>query len=142
MTDSWIAFETDAHQDHVVAHVVGATALGYFAREEALHLLLDIGFYWVIYPDAQMTLLHENLVLAGLDDDEERGRLRADADSLRARSDDATLSIMRAAPDGCRIEEVEIFADGARRRLVVRGEGASLAVETCAETGEFVVSEL
>ncbi|MFN2597036.1 MAG: hypothetical protein ABR563_07615 [Pyrinomonadaceae bacterium] len=138
---TWIAAETDTHQDSVVAHVVGATALGYFAREEALHLLLDIGFYWVIYPDAQMTLLHENLVLAGLGDGE-RERLRADADYLRAQGDAAALSIMRAAPADCRIEGVEIYEDGARRRLFVRGGGASLEVETSTETCEFAVSEL
>ena len=139
MGAAWIAAETDAHQDHVVAHVVGATALGYFTRDEALHLLLDRGFYWVIYADAQMTLLHENLVLAAVNDEGERARLRADADALRAR-DEAALAVMRAA--SCLIEEVEVYEDGARRRLVIRGEGASLAVETSTETGEIAVKEL
>jgi hypothetical protein len=141
MSDEWREAETTTHQDHVVAHVIGATVLGHFAAEEALHLLLDIGFYWVVYLDAGMTLLLESLALRELQlTGEERAQLSADADALR-RGEAQGLAAMRAAPAGCRVEAVEFYESGARRRLVVRGEAASLEVLVDAETREFVVRE-
>ncbi|HVG29027.1 MAG TPA: hypothetical protein VM864_04845 [Pyrinomonadaceae bacterium] len=142
MSDEWREAETTTHQDHVVAHVLGATVVGYFAAEEALHLLLDIGFYWVVYLDAGMTLLLESLALRELQlTDEERTQLSADADALR-RCDAPSPAVMRAAPAGCRVEAVEFEECGARRRLIVRGEASSLEVVADAETREFVVREL
>jgi hypothetical protein len=138
----WREAETTTHQDHVVAHVLGATVRGHFVAEEALYLLLDIGFYWVVYLDAGMTLLFESLALRelGLTDDE-RARLASDADALR-QGDPRRLSRMRAAPAGCRVEAVEIEECGARRRLVVRGEASGLEVIADAAEREFVVSEM
>ena len=142
MSDGWVVAETDTHQDHVVAHVVGATVTGYFVAEEALYLLLDIGFYWVVYLDAGMTLLHESLTLRELRlSDEERARLAADADALR-RGDAQDLSSMRAAPAGCRVEAVEFYESGSRRKLVVRGEASSLEVVADADTRGLNVREL
>ena len=43
MTDNWMPAETTTHQDHVIAHVMGATVLGYFVIDEVLYILLDIG---------------------------------------------------------------------------------------------------
>jgi hypothetical protein len=142
MGDEWRESETTTHQDHVVAHVVGATVVGYFAAEEALHLLLDIGFYWVVYLDAGMTLLLESLALRELQlTDEVRARLVEDADALR-RGDAQQLVFMRAAPAGCRVEAVESYENDARRKLVVRGEASSLEVLADAGTREFIVREL
>lgn len=142
MSDEWRESETTTHQDHVVAHVLGATVVGYFAAEEALHLLLDIGFYWVIYLDAGMTLLLESLALRELQlNDEARTQLAEDSDALR-RGDAQSLTIMRAVPAGCRVEAVEFYESDARRRLVVRGEASSLEVLADAETREFIVREL
>jgi hypothetical protein len=143
MSDGWAVAETDTHQDHVVAHVVGATVLGYFAAEEALYLLLDIGFYWVVYLDAGMTLLFESLALRELQlTGEERARLSADADGLRC-GDARSPAVMRAAPAGCRVESVEFHgAGGQRRRLFVRGEASSLEVVADAVTREFTVREV
>jgi hypothetical protein len=138
----WREAETDTHQDHVVAHVLGATVSGYFAAEEALHLLLDIGFYWVVYLDAGMTLLLESLALRELQlSDEERARLATDADALRL-GDAQSLTVMRAAPAGCRVEAVEFYESDARRKLIVRGEASSLEVVADAGTREFNVREL
>jgi hypothetical protein len=142
MSDEWRESETTTHQDHVVAHVVGATVVGYFTAEEALHLLLDIGFYWVVYLDAGMTLLLESLALRELQlTDEARAQLVEDSDALR-RGDAQSLTIMRAVPAGCRVEAVEFYESESRRRLVVRGEASSLEVVADAETREFIVREL
>jgi hypothetical protein len=46
--------ETNSHQDHVIAHVLGTTILGSFTWDETLYLLLDIGFVWNIYLDFEM----------------------------------------------------------------------------------------
>ena len=140
----WADAETSTYQDHVIAHVVGATVLGHFVREEALHLLLDIDFVWTIYTDGQMLLRHERLALAelGLGDDE-RASLAAEFDALHAGGglDAETLSLTRRAPSGCEIGEVEFYSDGARRKFVVGGEGPGLVVESDTETGAFVVTD-
>ena len=57
MIENWIPEETTTHQDHVIAHVIGATVLGHFVFDEVLYVLLDIGFVWAIFLDGQMTLL-------------------------------------------------------------------------------------
>lgn len=57
MTNTWTPRDTTTHQDHIIAHIVGATVLGYFVFEEALYVLLDIGFVWTIFLDGEMTLL-------------------------------------------------------------------------------------
>jgi hypothetical protein len=46
---TWTAAETDTHQDHVIAHIIGATPLGYFVWDETAYIVLDIGFIWNIY---------------------------------------------------------------------------------------------
>ena len=57
MATEWSAKDTTTHQDHVIAHVLGATWLGHFIEDEALYVLLDIGFIWMIYLDGEMGLL-------------------------------------------------------------------------------------
>ncbi len=79
MTIEWKAGQTGTHQDHVIAHVIGATVLGYFEADDALHLALDIGFIWTIFPDAEMGLVPQSLALKELNvGDEERTRLEGD----------------------------------------------------------------
>jgi len=34
----WRAAETNTHQDHVIAHVIGATPLSYFIWDETVYL--------------------------------------------------------------------------------------------------------
>ena len=58
MNADWHSRETTTHQDHVIAHVVGARVLGYFILDEALHLLLDIGFVWMVFLDGEMGCCH------------------------------------------------------------------------------------
>src|SRR5712691_9337752 len=66
----WSSSETTTHQDHVIAHVIGATVLGWIVADEAAHLLLDIGFLWTIYLDGEMNLLPQGVAITELDSDE------------------------------------------------------------------------
>ena len=43
MCVNWEAAPMSVRQDYVIAHVVGATVIGYFPADESRHLLLDIG---------------------------------------------------------------------------------------------------
>lgn len=140
----WADAALSTYQDHVVAHVVGATVLGHFVREEALHLVLDINFIWTIFVDGEMLLRHERLALAELGlSDAERAALEAEFDALHeGEAADASLSLARRAPPGCAIKEVELYADAERRKLVVRGEASGLVVETDVGTGEIEVADL
>lgn len=144
MEDGWADEALSTYQDHVVAHVAGATVLGHFVLDEALHLVLDIGFVWTIFVDGEMLLRHERLALSELGlADAERAALEAEFDALHGdESAAASPSLTRRAPPGCAIKEVELYADGARRKLIVRGEASGLVVETDAGTGEISVSDL
>jgi len=106
---SWTAAETNKHQDHVIAHVIGATPLEYFIHDETAYVLLDIGFIWNIYLDLEMGLVPERLALSELD---------VDAESLQKTSVDC-------GP----IESVEVFEDGQERRLVLNCEQGAWVIE-------------
>jgi hypothetical protein len=144
MSGEWADTGTSTYQDHVVAHVVGATVLGHFVREEALHLLLDINFVWTIFVDGEMLLRHERLALSELGlEDAERATLEAEFDALQADADGrGLLSLTRRVPPGCTIKEVELYADGERRKVIVRGEELGLSIETDVSAGEFEIAVL
>ena len=128
----WTEQELNKHQDHVVAHVIDASVLGYFQAEDASHFVLDIGFIWTIYLDGEMGLVPQSMAIAELDvEDSEKEAL---ADDVRAlyENDAETQSLVRAthAPSGCRIEAVDFYTSDAGCRIVIRGEEANLTVET------------
>ena len=108
---SWTAADTNTHQDHVIAHVIGATPLGHFIWDETAYLLLDIGFVWNIYLDLEMGLVPQALALTELNE-------------LREFVDEANDT--SSGP----IESVEVFANGDERRLVLNCEAGKLAIET------------
>lgn len=139
--DEWSEAAPSSHRDHVIAHVVGATIFGHFAHADALHLLLDIGFFWIVYLDGEMGLISERLAISELDADADfRARVAADSDALRDGDAEASaLSVMSPAPAGCLIEEVSLYESGARRRLLVRCEGSRLVVVMSMETREIAV---
>jgi len=144
MTDEWMPKDTSTHQDHVIAHVIGATVLGYFILDETLHLLLDMGFIWTIYVDGEMGLLSQGLLIEELDlDEESRQQLLADVDLLQeqGRGAKGLTRIMPAAADYS-IKEVNFFMNGDRRRLLLTGEEASLVVATSLTTAEIHVYDL
>ena len=107
---TWTAAETNKHQDHVIAHVIGATPLEYFVHDETAYVLLDIGFIWNIYLDIEMGLVPERLALS---------ELGVDVESLERTS-------VECGP----IESVELFEDGQERRLVLNCEQRILVIET------------
>lgn len=108
---SWTAADTNTHQDHVIAHVIGATPLGHFIWDETAYLLLDIGFIWNIYLDMEMGLVPQSLAVAELSE-------------LRALVDEANDT--STGP----IESVAVFANGDERRLVLNCESRRLVIET------------
>ena len=110
---TWAAAETNTHQDHVIAHVIGATVLGHFIWDETAYLLLDIGFVWNIYLDMEMGLVPQTVATRELDE------LRSFVDELETGSYEANP-----------IESVELFEDGEEKRLVLNCELSDLIIET------------
>lgn len=147
LNKDWHPTETNTHQDHVIAHVLGATVLGYFVFDEALYLLLDIGFIWTIFLDGEMTLLPHPVAVNELDvDQKQRDEIKADIDLLIG--DDGSsekLSRINLPPDShikiYQIKDVRFFAQGDNRRLLLEGEAANLAIETSLSTAEINVYE-
>lgn len=143
MIEEWIAKETNTHQDHVIAHVIGATVLGYFIVDEILNVVLDIGFVWTMFVDGEMGLLPHPVATAELEvNDQTRSEIRADIDDLLAHKLHAEKLRHVTQPQvESAITEVNFFASGNRRRLVVTGEEANLTIETSIETAEIRVYE-
>jgi hypothetical protein len=142
--DIWEPNETTTHQDHVIAHVLGATFLGYFVFDEALYILLDIGFIWTIFVDGEMGLLPHPVAVSELEiDDLAKAQIKADIDLLLGNDPSAgQLLRLKPTPVQCQIKDVSFFAAGEQRRLLITGEEANLAIETSVATGEVVVMTL
>jgi hypothetical protein len=107
---AWTPSETNKHQDHVIAHVIGATPLEYFVHDETAYVLLDIGFIWNIYLDMEMGLVPQRMAMSELD---------VDAELLQR-------TTVECGP----IESVELFEDEEERRLVLNCELGHLIIET------------
>ena len=141
---SWIEQETSTHQDHVIKHVIGATVLGWVVAGEAAHFLLDIGFLWTVYLDGEMNLLPQGVAIAELDGDDvsaaDRTELAFDADLLMSEGRQATdLKRFVAANVECLIQSVDVQAANENRRILVRGEAATISVETSPDPVEVRV---
>ena len=117
---TWTTAETNTHQDHVIAHVIGATPLGHFIWDETAYIVLDIGFIWNIYLDMEMGLVPQGLAIAELDADE------AKKSELRSYVDQLTPGVESVGP----IQSVELFESEDARRLVLSCEDGNLSVET------------
>jgi hypothetical protein len=140
----WTQLETTTHQDHVIAHVVGATVLGWLIAGEAAHLLLDIGFLWTIYLDGEMNLLPQGVALSELDADDitsaDKTELAFDAQLLLDEGCEATgLKRFIAAPVECLIVTTEVLAADSQRRVIVHGEIASIEIETSLEDAGITI---
>ena len=117
----WQRAQTNTHQDHVIAHVIGATPLGHFIEDETVYVVLDIGFIWNIYLDMEMGLVPHGLAISELEVDEAtRRKLREYVDQL----------MMTENQDVSPIESVELFEDGEERGLIVNCERGRMIVET------------
>lgn len=127
---TWTVMETDTHQDHVIAHVIGATPLGHFVWDETAYILLDIGFIWFLYLDLQMGLVPHPVAIAELEANEEI------KNELRSRID-LWLRDASASP----IESVEMFESGDARRLEIVCEQGSLVIETSLSSEHAITIE-
>ncbi len=138
MSAAWTLKETTTHQDHVIAHVLGTSILGYFIHDEALYILLDIGFVWKILLDGEMGLLPHPVAVKELEIDEAvRDQIKADLDLLLGTdSSKEKLSQFRLPPVECLIKDVGFFAAEERRRFLIHGEEQSLAIEMSLQTAE------
>jgi len=140
VTNVWTPKDTTTHQDHVIAHVVGATFLGYFVFEEALYVLLDIGFMWTIFLDGEMGLLPHPVAVSELEIGEEaREQIKSDVDVLLGAGAAENLLLFQSAPVPCQINDVNFLANGERRRLLISGEEANVTIETSLETAKIQV---
>jgi hypothetical protein len=147
VTNNWTPKATTTHQDHVIAHVLGATFLGYFVFDEVLYVLLDIGFIWTIFLDGEMGLLPHPVTMSELElDGEFKEQINADIDLLLSNNAAGPTNLLRMKPPppgdqikACRIKDVSFFADGERRRLILTGEETSLVIETSLATAEVHV---
>jgi len=135
---TWVPLETSTHQDHVIAHVVGATVRGYFVFDETVYLLLDIGFVWNIYLDGEMGLVpHPTAVAEMAVGDEVRRQISADVDLLLTEraGDLSQLTRTHSSP----IQTVQLFVHEFLRRIVIACEDDTLALETSLETCEVKI---
>jgi hypothetical protein len=141
MSSEWSPLETTAYQDHVIAHVLGATVLGYFEDDQAAHVLLDIGFFWTIYVDGDMALVLQSLAIKEFELAEEiRTALFADVQSLHGGlADDESLLRMRPVPAGALIKEVGLYALEDRRRILIECEKSKLLIESSLSTGDMQI---
>lgn len=148
MAQDWLPRDSTTHQDHVIAHVVDATVLGYWVLDEVLYLLLDIGFVWIVFLDGQMTLLPHPVAVGELDTSEDqREAIKADIDLLLGdnividRLSEVTPPPLNCRSDACRIKSVEFLESGDELRLLVHGERVSLNIEMSLLTAEIRLNE-
>lgn len=143
MIELWEPEETTTHQDHVIAHVIGASVPGYFVFDEVLYILLDIGFIWAIFLDGQMTLLPHPVAVSELEvGDQLKEDIKSDVGILLGESPapDELLQ-MKRSPVLCQIKDVSFSKRGDQRRLTLLGEEANLAIVTSLETREIKIHE-
>ena len=141
MNSEWSPVETTSYQDHVIAHVRGATALGYFEFDQAAHILLDIGFFWTIFIDGEMALVLQSLAIREFELAEEvRTALFADVQSLHDGLDDnKSLLRMKLAPTGALIKGVGIYALDDNRRILIECEKTNLVIQSSLSSGEMQI---
>lgn len=143
MPETWEPEETTTHQDHVIAHVIGASVSGYFVFDEVLYILLDIGFIWAIFLDGQMTLLPHPVAISELEVGEQlREDIKSDVSILLSdnRAPEELLQ-MKPSPVSCQIKDVSFSRLGPQRRLTLLGEESNLVIVTSLETREIEIHE-
>jgi hypothetical protein len=136
----WSPLATSRYQDHVIAHVLGATALGVFIVDDAAYVLLDIALIWTIYTSGEMALMPQAVVIHDLGTDENlKAELLADTERLH-RGEVEQLARISPVLAECLIQDVKLYAQGERRRIVLESEDATLCIESLPETGEIHIA--
>lgn len=142
MMQEWSEATPSRYQDHVVAHVLGATALGYFILEDAAYVLLDIALIWTIYTSGEMDLMPQAVVISDLEADENlKSELSLDAARLH-RGETESLARMKAMPAEFLITDVKLYARDELSRVTLEAEEASFTFEGSPQTGEISVKEV
>src|SRR4029450_6545248 len=96
----WELAETNTHQDHVIAHVIGATVLGYFVFDETAFLLLDIGFIWHMYLDGEMGLRPHPVAIAELETNQStKSELQTHVDAALQQREPGCSSLFNLLPN-------------------------------------------
>lgn len=141
--DDWEELATTTHQDHVIAHVIDTTPLGYLVLADEIHLLLDIGFVWKIYSDGEMGLLPHPVAVAELNVNEERlAQIKTDIDVLlRDDIGAAALNSFSLLSSRCVITGVQVFLRGDLRKILLTGEGGSVEIQMSVTSGTIHVTE-
>jgi len=138
---NWTQCETSTHQDGVIAHVLGTTILGHFVLDETAFLLLDIGFVWNIYLNAEMGLLPHPVAVAELSAEAEyRSGIQRDIDRLLAGASSGDLEFAQSATLRAPITEVSLFENSEGRRLMIECENGRVIIETSIAKGEVKVN--
>jgi len=138
---SWNPAETNTHQDHVIAHVVGATVLGYFLFDETAFLLLDIGFIWHLYLDGEMGLRPHPVAISELETDQStKSQLQREVDAALQQRPYGEGKLLQLLPNATPIQSVDFFVRENSRRLLIACEEGSIVVETSLDTGEVTVN--
>ena len=138
----WTVAETNTHQDHVIAHVIGATVVGYFVWDETAYLLLDIGFIWNIYLDGEMGLVPQSQAIAELEASEEFKReIKSDIDSMSQDVADGRLQALSVPNLTSPLQTVDFELRENLRRLVLTCEETTLVVETSLDNAEVKIYE-
>ena len=137
----WESAETNTHQDHIIAHVVGATVIGYFVFDETAFLLLDIGFIWHLYLDGEMGLRPHPVAISELDTDQPtKTQLQREVDAALQQRPLGEGKPFQLLPNTGPIQSVDFFVRENSRRFVISCEDGSIIVETSLDSGEVTVN--
>ena len=144
---SWTELETSTYQHHVIKHVLGATVLGWFIAEDAVHFVLDVGLLWTVYVNGEMNLMALFVAIEDLESDELPksvvDELTSDAQALIDQGREAGgLKRFTAASVGCLVDEVNLFSADSQRRIVIHGETGTIEIRTSTDDGLINVSEV
>ena len=137
----WKVADTNTHQDHVIAHVIGATVLAHFIWDETAFLLLDIGFIWNIYLDGEMGLVPQTMAVSELDASADvKAEIQSDVDQISF-SEEPSVVRLKICSVRSPITSVDFLLSDDSRRLRLNCEEGKLVVETSLETSEVQVHE-
>ena len=144
---TWTELETSTYQHHVIQHVIGATVLGWFKAEDAVHFVLDVGLLWTVYVNAEMNLMALFVAIEDLESDElprqTINELLSEAQLLLSNGRGAgALKYFKAATVECLVAEVELFSADAWRRIVVTGDSAKIEIVSSMSDSSITIHEL
>ena len=125
----------------MIAHVVGATVLGYFVFDETAFFLLDIGFIWHLYLDGEMGLRPHPVAISELDTDQStKSQLQREVDGALQQRPYEEGKLLQLLPNASPIQSVDFFVRENSRRFVISCEEGSIVVETSLDSSEVTVN--